>query len=53
MLREAGAIAFTDGARSVTKAQVFRRALAYGRQFDALTIHHVEELSLVGEGRDE
>lgn len=50
LLQEAGAIAFTDGARSVTNAQVFRRALAYGRPFDALIIHHVEEPSLVGEG---
>ena len=50
LLREAGAIAFTDGARSVVNPQVFRRALAYGRQFDALVIHHVEEPSLVGEG---
>ena len=50
LLREAGAIAFTDGARSVVNAQVFRRVLAYGRQFDALVIHHVEEPSLVGEG---
>ena len=35
-LKEAGAIAFTDGARSVTNAQVMRRALTYARDFDAL-----------------
>ncbi len=50
LLQEAGAVAFTDGAKSVTNAQVFRRALAYARMFDALIIHHVEDPHLVGEG---
>jgi dihydroorotase len=49
-LKEAGAIAFTDGARSVTNAQVMRRALTYARDFDALIIHHVEDPDLVAEG---
>lgn len=50
LLREAGAIAFTDGARSVTNAQVMRRALTYARDFDALIVHHVEDPDLVGQG---
>jgi dihydroorotase len=50
LLMEAGAIAFTDGARSVTNAQVMRRALTYARDFDALIIHHVEDPDLVGDG---
>jgi len=50
LLREAGAIAFTDGARSVTNAQVMRRALTYARDFDALIVHHVEDPDLVGHG---
>jgi dihydroorotase len=50
LLSEAGAIAFTDGARSVTDAQVMRRALTYARDFGALVIHHVEDPDLVGEG---
>ncbi|WP_046863369.1 dihydroorotase [Microvirga massiliensis] len=50
LLHEAGAIAFTDGARSVTNAQVMRRALTYARDFDALVIHHLEDPDLVGEG---
>lgn len=50
LLREAGAVAFTDGARSVTNAQVMRRALTYARDFDALIAHHVEDPDLVGEG---
>jgi dihydroorotase len=50
LLSEAGAVAFTDGARSVTNAQVMRRALAYARDFGALIVHHVEDPDLVGDG---
>ncbi|MBY0612311.1 MAG: dihydroorotase [Beijerinckiaceae bacterium] len=50
LLREAGAVAFTDGTRSVTDAQVFRRALTYAAMFGALVIHHVEDPCLVGDG---
>jgi dihydroorotase len=50
LLGEAGALAFTDGARSVTNAQVMRRALTYARDFGALVIHHVEDPDLVGPG---
>jgi dihydroorotase len=50
LLREAGAVAFTDGDRSVTNAQVMRRALTYARDFDALIVHHVEDPDLVGTG---
>jgi dihydroorotase len=50
LLSEAGAIAFTDGARSVTNAQVMRRALTYARDFGALVLHHVEDPDLVGDG---
>ena len=50
LLKAAGAVAFTDGAKSVTNAQVMRRALTYARDFDALIVHHTEDLDLVGEG---
>ena len=50
LLLEAGAVAFTDGARSVANAQVMRRALTYARDFDALIMHHVEDPDLVGDG---
>src|SRR6266481_7060975 len=49
-LKAAGAVAFTDGARSVTNAQVMRRVLTYARDFDALTVHHTEDPDIVGEG---
>jgi dihydroorotase len=50
LLRDAGAVAFTDGARSVANAQVMRRALTYAKDFDALIMHHVEDADLVGNG---
>ena len=50
LLKAAGAVAFTDGATSVTNAQVMRRALTYARDFDALVVHHTEDPNLVGEG---
>ena len=50
LLKAAGAVAFSDGARSVTNAQVMRRALTYGRDFDVLIVHHTEDPDLIGEG---
>ncbi|HVY58218.1 MAG TPA: dihydroorotase [Xanthobacteraceae bacterium] len=50
LLKAAGAVAFTDGNRSVTNAQVMRRALTYALDFDALIVHHTEDPDLVGEG---
>src|SRR5216110_3979920 len=50
LLKASGAIAFTDGAKSVTNAQVMRRALTYARDFDALIVHHTEDPDLIGEG---
>jgi len=50
LLKAAGALAFTDGAKSVINAQVFRRALIYARDFDALIVHHTEDPDLTGFG---
>ncbi len=50
LLREAGAIAFTDGFKSIRNAQVMRRALTYARDFDALIIHYAEDADLAGTG---
>jgi dihydroorotase len=50
LLKAAGAVGFSDGARSVTNAQVMRRALIYARDFDALIVHHTEDPDLTGEG---
>ena len=50
LLAEAGAVAFTDGRKSVASSLVMRRALAYGRDFEALIVQHVEDPSLAGAG---
>jgi dihydroorotase len=50
LLKEVGAVAYTDGNHAVTNAQVIRRALAYGQMFDALIVQFCEDPDLVGEG---
>ncbi len=50
ILKENGAIAFSDDGRPVEDANRMRLALQYAKGFDALLISHCEELSLVGEG---
>jgi dihydroorotase len=50
LLKAAGAVAFTDGAKSVTNAQVMRRVLTYARDFDAMIVHYTEDPDLVGDG---
>ncbi len=50
LLKAAGAVAFTDGDKSVTNAQVMRRALTYAGDFDALIVHYTEDPQLVGDG---
>src|SRR5476651_2393922 len=50
LLKAAGAVAFTDGDKSVTNAQVMRRALTYARDFDALIVHQTEDPDLIGDG---
>ncbi len=50
LLKAAGAVAFTDGAKSVINAQVMRRALTYAGDFDALVVHHTEDPDLIGDG---
>ena len=50
LLKEAGAVAFTDGDRAITSAAVMRRALTYARDVDALLMPHLADPSLVGSG---
>ena len=50
LLKAAGAVAFTDGAKSVTNALVMRRAMTYACDFDVLIVHHTEDPALVGDG---
>ncbi len=50
LLKLAGAVAFSDGARSIRNARVMRRIMEYARDFDALVIHYAEDPDLAGEG---
>jgi dihydroorotase len=47
LLREAGAVAFTDGDRTIASARVMRLALAYAATFGALVVGHAEDPELV------
>jgi dihydroorotase len=50
LLKEAGAVAFTEGRRSLKNSKVMRNALTYARDFDALVVHHVEDDDLANGG---
>ena len=47
-LKEAGAVAITDGTKAIANARVFRRALAYAHDFGMLVVQHAEEPTLAG-----
>ncbi len=50
LLKSAGAIAFSNGRRSVADAGVMRRALTYARDFGALVVSATEDEPLAGAG---
>jgi dihydroorotase len=50
LLREVGAVAYTDGAKAVMNAQVVRRALAYAAMFDMLIVQFCADPDMVGDG---
>ncbi len=50
LLREAGALAFTDGRQAIADSQVMRRILTYAQAHDALVIQHAEDPSLARGG---
>ena len=50
LLLESGAVAFTDGLHSIRNSQVMRRAMTYGRDFDALIMHFAQDEDLAGSG---
>ena len=50
LLQQAGALAFSNGSRSVMNARVLRRTLTYARDFDALVVHHTEDADLANGG---
>jgi dihydroorotase len=50
LLRDAGAIAFSNGKASLASAKVMRNVLAYAKDFGALIVHHLEDPSLAKDG---
>jgi len=50
LLKDAGAVAFTNGTSSIASARVMRRTLAYAKDFDALMVHNTEEPELANSG---
>jgi len=50
LLREAGAIAFTDGVRAIASARSMRLAQSYARAFGSFIVQHPEEPSLAAGG---
>jgi dihydroorotase len=50
LLAEAGAVAFSDGARAIGEARMMRLALSYSRAFGKMIVQHPEEPSLAAGG---
>lgn len=50
LLKEAGAVAFSNGRHPVASSAILRNALTYARDFDALVIHQPEDQDLKGDG---
>ncbi len=50
LLREAGAVAFTDGTRAIADARLMRMVLSYARAFGAMVVQHPEDPALARGG---
>jgi len=50
LLKEAGAVALSDGRHSIQSAGLLRAAFTYAANFDLPVMHHVADHTLVGEG---
>jgi len=50
LMREAGAVAFTDGRHTIASSQVMRRALTYARDFGAVIAHETQDADLGATG---
>ncbi|MEJ6785471.1 dihydroorotase [Aminobacter sp. Piv2-1] len=50
LLREAGAVAFTDGRHTIANALMMRRALTYARDFGAVIAHETQDADLASSG---
>lgn len=50
LLKEAGAVAFTDADRTIASSLIMRRCLTYAANYDALVIAHAEDPALAAVG---
>lgn len=50
LLKEAGAVALTDGRQSIQSAGLLKSAFSYAKNFDLLILHHLRDRSLAGDG---
>ncbi|HEY6629868.1 MAG TPA: dihydroorotase [Rhizobiaceae bacterium] len=50
LLREAGAVGFTDGRHTIASSSLMRRALTYARDFGAVIAHETQDADLSGNG---
>ena len=50
LMKESGAVGFTDGYKTISNTRVMRRALNYAKSFDGLIIQHAEDPFLKGNG---
>lgn len=50
LLKEAGAVALTDGRRSIQSTGLLRAAMSYAANFDIPVVHHTTDASLAAEG---
>ena len=50
LLKEAGAVCFSDGRQSIQSARLMRAAMSYAANFDMPIVHHLAERSLAGDG---
>ncbi|MEO5322719.1 dihydroorotase [Mesorhizobium sp. CC13] len=50
LLREAGAVAFTDGRHTIANSLMMRRALTYARDFGAVLAHETQDADLASSG---
>lgn len=50
LLKDAGAIAFSEGKKTLQNSSVMRRAMTYARDFDVLLMHETQDKELTGKG---
>lgn len=50
LLKDAGAVAFSEGKKTLQSSSVMRRAMTYARDFDVPLIHETQDKDLIGQG---